>query len=118
MTNTAHQHPVQGRWVASDPANAFLEFGRIATEEPGILGAEIGEGILKGSDGCNGVGGWYTPDGDTATIRRGLSTLKACIGVDTWLASTSSVRVQGDELHVFNRAGEEIGVLTRAPAGD
>lgn len=114
MTNTAREHPVQGRWVAADPANAFLEFGRIATEEPGILGGEVGEGVLKGTDGCNGVGGWYTPDGDTATIRRGFSTLKACIGVNTWLASTASVRADGDVLHVFNSAGEEIGTLRRA----
>lgn len=113
MSNDAHLHPVQGRWEAVDPANAFLDFGPIREEGGGLLGGSPGEGILRGSDGCNGVGGWYTPDGDTALIRRGPNTLKACIGVDTWLASAASVRAEGDELHVFNPAGEEIGILNR-----
>lgn len=117
MSNEARPHPVQGRWVADDPANAFLEFGPI-TEGGGLLGGSPGEGSLKGSDGCNGVGGWYTPDGAGASIRRGFSTLKACIGVDTWLAKTASVRADGDQLHVFNGAGEEIGVLRRVSPVD
>lgn len=114
MPNDVHPHPVQGRWEAADPANAFLDFGPIEVDGGGVLGGAPGEGILRGSDGCNGVGGWYTPDGATASIRRGLNTLKACIGVDTWLAAAASVRVEGDELHVLNGAGEEIGILRKA----
>lgn len=105
--------PLQGRWKAENPANAFLEF-RGAAAVGGLLGGKPGEGTLAGSDGCNGVGGWYTPDGETATIRRGLNTLKACPGVDTWLSKAASVRADGTALHVYNGAGEEIGVLTRA----
>lgn len=114
MSTDTELHPVQGRWEADDPANAFLDFGPIAEEGGGLLGGEPGEGLLKGTDGCNGVGGWYTPNSAGATIRRGFSTLKACIGVDTWLAATASVRVEGDQLRVFNGAGEEIGVLRKA----
>lgn len=103
---------LQGRWEAADPATAFLEF-RGPAAVGGLLGGKPGEGTLSGSDGCNGVGGWYTPDGETATIRRGLSTLKACPGVDTWLSKAASVRADGATLHVYSGAGEEIGVLTR-----
>lgn len=106
-------NPLQGRWEAEDPATAFLEF-RDAAAGGGLLGGKPGEGTLSGSDGCNGVGGWYTPDGVTATIRRGLNTLKACPGVNTWLSKAASVRADGTTLHVYDRAGDEIGVLTRA----
>ena len=87
-----------GTW--GDPDVAYLELGP--------------DGALSGSDGCNGVGGSYRPDGDTATIRRGPSTLRACPGVDTWLRGAAKVRVDGDTLHVFNSKDEEIGTLTRA----
>lgn len=114
MTSDAQSiSPLQGRWQAQDPANAFLEF-RGASSAGGLLGGRPGEGILSGSDGCNGVGGWYTPDGESATIRRGLSTLRACPGVDTWLSKAVAVRAEGSALHVYGRDGEEIGVLTRA----
>lgn len=104
---------LQGRWEAEVPTTAFLEF-RGPAPVGGLLGGKPGEGVLSGSDGCNGVGGWYAPDGETATIRRGLSTLKACPGVDTWLSKAASVRADGATLHVFDGAGAEIGVLTRA----
>ena len=107
------QHPVQGRWEAQDPPSAFLEF-RGPAPAGGVLGGRPGEGTLSGSDRCNGAGGWYTPDGDPATIRRGLNPRRACPGVDTWLSRTASVRADGATLHVYDAAGEEIGVLTRA----
>ena len=105
---------VQGRWNAQDPANAFLSFGDLVPEGESRPFTNPGEGQLSGSDGCNGVGGSYRPDGDTATIRRGPSTLRACPGVDTWLRGAAKVRVDGDTLHVFNSKDEEIGTLTRA----
>lgn len=116
MSSDEHStSPLQGRWEAEDPATAFLEF-RGAAPAGGLLGGRPGEGTLVGSDGCNGVGGWYTPDGESATIRRGLSTLKACPGVDTWLSKAVSVRAEGPVLRVYDRDGEEIGVLTRTGA--
>lgn len=95
---------LEGRWVAEDPADAFLEF-----EEP----AEDGTGHMSGSDGCNGVQGEYTLDGDTAELERGFGTLKGCPGVDTWLHDVVSVTVDGEELTVLDDDGEEIGTLAR-----
>ena len=114
MAEQTASQPFEGRWVAEDPANAFLSFGPLLAEGESRPFAQPGQGPLGGSDGCNGVGGAYEPDGLTATLTRGPSTLKACIGVDTWLRGASSVRVDGDRLHVFDRNGEEIGILTRA----
>ncbi|WP_156914078.1 META domain-containing protein [Brevibacterium album] len=93
-----------GTWRAEDPASAFLEF-----HAPGTDGTRR----MTGSDGCNGVHGEYTLEGSTATIRRGLSTLKACLGVDAWLAGAVAVTLDGDVLRVFDRQGREIGTLTR-----
>lgn len=94
---------IAGTWRAEDPATAFLTFSTPAA----------GAGHMTGSDGCNGVNGEYTLQGDTATITRGFSTLKACLGVDTWLAGTTAVTVAGDTLRVFDSHGEEIGTLRR-----
>ncbi|HJA39525.1 MAG TPA: META domain-containing protein [Candidatus Brevibacterium intestinigallinarum] len=114
MAEQTGSQPFEGRWVAEDPANAFLFFGPLVEEGQSRPFANPGQGSLNGSDGCNGVGGAYEPDGQTATLTRGPSTLKACIGVDTWLRGAASVRLDGDRLHVFDHNGEEIGVLTRA----
>ncbi|WP_051298126.1 META domain-containing protein [Brevibacterium album] len=94
----------EGKWVAEDPEGAFLEFA-----EPD----EEGTGHVSGSDGCNGLQGEFTIDGDTAVIERGFGTLKGCPGTDTWMADTASVVVSGDELSVLDGEGEEIGTLSR-----
>lgn len=97
-----------GRWVANDPADAFLEFDVI--DDAG--------GIVSGGDGCNGVGGEFHIDGDTAQLERGAGTLKGCPGVDTWLKDASTVVVDGDTMTVQNADGEEIGTLTRDEDAD
>lgn len=94
---------IAGRWTAADPRSAFLEF----------TAPVDGEGRVTGSDGCNGVQGDYTLEGATATIRRGLSTLRACLGVDTWLRGVTAVTLEGDTLRVLDSEGREIGTLTR-----
>lgn len=71
-------------------------------------------GQLRGTDGCNGLGGRYVVEGDTVTFSLGFSTMKACPGVDTWLRTISSATVSGDTMTVFDRDGEEIGTLTRS----
>ncbi|SDP13475.1 META domain-containing protein [Microbacterium testaceum StLB037] len=96
---------------ASDPSRASEE-GRWVGQGPEFLTLE--DGVLTGSDGCNGLNGSYSREGDTLTVRLGLSTLKACMGVDTWLRKVATATIAGDKLTVFDRAGAEIGILTRA----
>lgn len=116
MAQQTDTQSFEGRWTAADPTTAFLQFGPVLVDGPSRPFVSPGEGPLSGSDGCNGVGGSYRPDGDTARISRGPSTLRACIGVDTWLRGVAWVRVDGDSLHVFDARDEKIGVLTRAVA--
>lgn len=71
-------------------------------------------GVLSGSDGCNGVGGFYAPNGQGWDFRRGFSTMRACPGVDTWLQRASRVTVDGDTMTVFDKDGVRLGILTRA----
>lgn len=86
----------EGRWVGSGPEYLTLV-----------------DGELRGSDGCNGVAGTYTRDGETLTFHRGMSTLKACVGVDTWLRGAARATIRGEVMTVLDREGNEIGILTR-----
>lgn len=86
----------EGRWVGEGPERLTLI-----------------DGELRGSDGCNGVAGSYSCQGETVTFHRGMSTLKACVGVDTWLRGAARGTIRGDVMTVFDREGNEIGVLTR-----
>ena len=88
------------------------ECGRWAGQGPEFLTLE--DEVLTGSDGCNGLNGSYSREGDTLTVRLGLSTLKACMGVDTWLRRVATATIAGDTLTVFDRAGSRIGIITRA----
>ncbi|GAA4283119.1 META domain-containing protein [Brevibacterium daeguense] len=90
---------VVGRWVSDEPGDPHL-----------VLDAE---GKVKGSDGCNGINTTYTVEGNVVTLASRISTLRACVGVDTWLSGASTLRISGDEAAVFNRDGEEIGTLVR-----
>ncbi len=85
-----------GRWVGLGPEFLTLE-----------------NDVLAGSDGCNGLNGSYSRDGDTITVRLRFSTLKAYIRVNTWLRQVSTATIAGDTLTVFDRAGSQIGVHTR-----
>lgn len=72
------------------------------------------DGRVSGHDGCNGFSGGYTvTDEGTIRFHDVLGTLKGCPGVDTWLHRLASAEVRGDELVVFDSAGEEIGRLPR-----
>lgn len=107
-STTASDPDFAGRWVADDPADAFLEFEMV--DEYG--------GLVSGSDGCNGVGGEFHVDGDSARIERQAGTLKGCVGVDPWLEDVSAVEIDGDTMIVQNGDGEEIGTLTRDEDAD
>lgn len=104
-TSAAAEEPsFDGRWEADDPEDAFLQFTVV----------DDGGGTLSGGDGCNGIGGDFFIDGDTARVERGPSTLKGCPGVDTWLGGVNTVVVDGDTMTVQDENGEELGTLTRA----
>ena len=108
-TDAPTEDPVfEGRWVAEDPDDAFLEFTEV----------DEGGGTMGGSDGCNGLQGEFHIDGDTAEVDRGAGTLKGCPGVDTWLSGVTVVEVDGDTMHIQDDEGEELGVLTRDEGGD
>lgn len=69
------------------------------------------DGTLGGFDGCNAFGGTYTRDGDAITFEFGYGTLKACIGVDTWLRNAGSAEIVDDTLRVFDLEGDPLGIL-------
>lgn len=69
------------------------------------------DGVLHGFDGCNAFGGTYERDGDTLALTLGYGTLKACIGVDTWLRDAATATISGSSLEVFDATGAQIGSL-------
>ncbi|PDQ36073.1 MAG: hypothetical protein B5766_02745 [Candidatus Lumbricidophila eiseniae] len=88
-----------GHWVATSPTTAFL---RVASD-----------GSVTGHDGCNAVTGSATVVGGVLQVSRGLDTLKACTGVDTWLSKIGTARVSGDTLTVYDSTDSVIGTLRR-----
>lgn len=94
---------VLGTWTADETGTPELTF----TED----------GMVEGTDGCNGIATEYSVDGDTVTVEPFASTMMACEGVDPWLAGMATLTVADDAMTVLNSAGEEIGTLARQ-AGD
>lgn len=88
---------VLGTW--GDEGGAFLTF--------------TADGMVVGSDGCNGVGATFAADGDTISLTRMPSTMKACPNVDTWLSGVRFVKVDADQLIILDRSAVEIGTLPR-----
>ncbi len=69
---------------------------------------------LSGNDGCNHFSGSWKQGAGQVDVSAVVSTLMACPGVDVWLATMTSAKVDGDTLHVF-KDGQEIGTLPRMP---
>lgn len=96
------EEQVRGAWGAAE-------------EEPNLPRLEFQEGgTLVGTDGCNGISGTYSVDGDSVLLDQAASTLRACEDVDDWLRGGTEIRVDGDQVHVLNAEGTEIGQLDRA----
>lgn len=93
---TAH---IVGLWGEEEPRMPWLRFGE--------------DGSLHGSDGCNELRGTYEVEDDRLVVSLGFHTLRACLGVDTWLAGIASAIVEGEILTVHDRAGREVGTLER-----
>ena len=89
-----------GQWVESSAADApFLTLAA--------------DGTVHGSDGCNILNGtWTLADDGEITFGPFASTLKFCEGVDTWLATAASARIQGGVMTIQDAAGEVLGQLS------
>lgn len=94
------QTALEGRFESSEQGTPHLVFEAAGT--------------YTGSDGCNTLGGRIEPQDDRFVLEPMTSTLKACLGVDDWLRYAKAVQVDGDTLVVLDKAGEEIGTLTRS----
>lgn len=92
---------IEGLWYSDEMGRPHLDLGA--------------DGSAIGSDGCNVIHSTYTREGSRVAVAPSLSTMKACVGVDTWLSKVATLDIEGREATVKNRAGETIGVLVREP---
>ncbi|WP_043534494.1 META domain-containing protein [Actinomyces polynesiensis] len=94
---------------AADPVGTW---GSTAAGSPNLTFTE--DGKVSGNDGCNSLSGTWTQDGDTVELGQMVTTLMACMDVDTWLSGAKSATVDGDTLLVEDEGGSQIGTLERA----
>lgn len=87
------------------------EWGSSATGQPHLTIEN--DGTFSGSDGCNTLSGTGEIDGDEIDFGSITSTLKACEGVDEWLAKAATGNVRGDTMTVLDDSGATIGTLKR-----
>lgn len=71
------------------------------------------DGSVSGTDGCNRIFGSYESKGKEVSFGQLASTMMYCEGVDEWLGEAATAKVDGQELHVFDASGNEIGVLAK-----
>ena len=90
---------VVGTWGSAAPGQPQLRF-----EE---------DGNVTGTDGCNRLAGNWTLENEVVTFQQMISTMMYCEGVNTWLSAAASAHMHGKALHVYDRAGLEIGTLVR-----
>lgn len=96
---------VNGKWNSPKPGSAaFLDIAA--------------DGSLTGSDGANRISTTWTSDDSGATVESFLTTQRAAQGMETWVGRTRRVEADGDQLTVFDQAGNHIGALTRAAGTD
>ncbi|MGP5619501.1 META domain-containing protein [Corynebacterium casei] len=90
----------EGTWGSPEPGQPNLQL--------------VADGTVVGTDGCNRLMGKSTLEVGAIHFHQMVSTLMYCEGVDTWLSGGTSARRLGETLHVFDRAGVQIGVLPRS----
>ncbi|RXZ73222.1 META domain-containing protein [Agromyces albus] len=101
--------------VPSGDAEAFFgTWGTADTEgEPSIVISA--DGTYNGSDGCNFFNGLWWIEADTLDFGFHSLTERGCLpGIDDWLNQHATATVDGDTITFFDRAGSEIGTLTRS----
>lgn len=84
-------------------------WGSDATGEPSLTIDD--DSSFEGTDGCNHLSGQGTVSGDTFRFGNFVTTLKACEGVDQWLAKADTAQVIDGDLVVYGQDGEKIGTL-------
>lgn len=98
---------------STDSTDLLGTWGTTAPGSPSLTFDEGGQ--VSGTDGCNRLAGSWTQDGTDVSFGGSMaSTLMACVGVDTWLSSLHSARIDGDTLVILDQGGQQIGTLTRA----
>lgn len=100
-----------GRWVTGVSYES--------PEVPFLLIAD--DGTWTGSDGCNGVQGEWSIDGEGAlTVEAGPSTLIACDGValPSIFAESAMASIDGGRLRLFDDEGATTVKLARSTADD
>ena len=88
-----------GQWVdAERPDEVFLSLAA--------------DGTFGGNDGCNVLSGsWEVTDDESVVFSEVASTLRFCEGVDTWLATVATGRVQSGVMTLQDVDGGVIGQL-------
>ncbi|GAA1547279.1 MULTISPECIES: META domain-containing protein [Brevibacterium] len=100
MTNS-----VNGRWVSAKPGSAaFLNI--------------TADGALTGSDGANRISTTWSSDDSGAVVESFLTTQRAAQGMERWVGRTRRVEAAGNQLNVFDQAGNHLGVLNRTDDAD
>lgn len=90
---------VPGKWGSTDPGEPNL-----------IINAN---GSYSGSDGCNTMKGTGTISGNTIDLGTVAATQKVCNGVDTWMSTAASGKVDGNVMTVYDSSGARIGTIDR-----
>ncbi len=83
-----------------------------ATDDSPVLWFNA-SGTFTGNDGCNSLLGGWEQTGQQIELKNVTMTLIACVGVDDWISKTTTVQVEGDNLLLTNKAGDELGTLPR-----
>ncbi len=100
LASTYTVAPLDGRWIplVDDPGKSYLE---------------LDENEWTASDGCNGARGRWLDlgDGYLVTTPPGISTQIGCenIPVAEWVGQARTAGFDGDELVLFDAAGDELG---------
>lgn len=76
------------------------------------------DGGVNGTDGCNRVMGSWSEEDGTVDLGALASTMMFCEGVDTWLTTATTAKLDGGSLVFFNPGGEEVGTLSPASSAE
>ncbi|KAB1642164.1 META domain-containing protein [Gulosibacter chungangensis] len=86
-------------------------WGSEASDQPNL---SFSGDTVHGTDGCNRLNGTWRHDvNDRIRFEEITSTRMHCDWVNTWLEELDTAVIHGDEMHVFNSSGVEIGTLTK-----
>ncbi|MYM20387.1 META domain-containing protein [Brevibacterium sp. 5221] len=88
---------ILGTWGSDEKGHPHLTFNA--------------DGSVEGTDGCNGIHTTFTKTDGGAELKPYMTTLRACVGVNSWLRNPRRAVLDGDELILFNAKAEKLGAL-------